>query len=101
MVYRRNLGCAHHRFAPRPCWPPTAPTLRKARALSRPRARLAWLGTASSTEVAPTACQKSFWGGGRLGGPRCVPRFQAEIPATFGRGRPQEEGWADPIAVAA
>jgi hypothetical protein len=27
--------------------------------------------------------------------------FQAEITATLGRGRPQEERWADPIAVAA
>jgi hypothetical protein len=27
--------------------------------------------------------------------------FQAEITATFGRGRPQEERWADQIAVAA
>jgi hypothetical protein len=66
----------------------------KARALSRPRARLEWLGTASRTEIAATACQKSFWGGGRRGGPALYRWFQAEITATLGRGRPQEERWA-------
>ena len=79
------MGCAPHRFAPRPCWPPTAPTLRKARALSRPRARLEWLGTASSTEVAPTACQKSFWGRRATGRAKlCTAGSRRKLPPPLG-----------------
>jgi hypothetical protein len=45
--------------------------------------------------------RKASGAAGNWEGPAVYRWFQAEIPATFGRGRPQEERWADPIAVAA
>jgi hypothetical protein len=94
------LGCALPRFAPRPCWPPTAPTLRKSTGpVTAPgEARVAWNGLphGGRTDRWP---EKASGGDGE--GQALYRWFQAEMIATFGRGRPQEERWADPIAVAA
>jgi hypothetical protein len=44
--------------------------------------------------------RKASGGAGDGEGQALYRGFQAEITATFGRGRPPEERWADPIAVA-
>ncbi len=109
MVYRRNLGlrsspvraaallAAHRANAQKSTGPVTAPG----------EARGAWNGLphGGRTDRLP---EKAPGGGGE--GQALYRWLQAEITATLGRGRPQEErwaryrtvpGWADPIAVAA
>jgi hypothetical protein len=72
-------------------------------------ARVAWNGLPHGglTDRLP---EKLLGAAGDGEGPPLYRWFQAEMTATFGRGRPQEErwaqyrtvpGWADPIAVAA
>ena len=98
MVYRRNLGL-------RPSPVRTAALLAAHRANAQksagPGRGSRWLGTASSTEVTDRLPEKLLGAAGDWEGQALYRWFQAEITATFGRGRPQEERWADHIAVAA
>jgi hypothetical protein len=84
------LRAAHRANAQKSTDPVTAPG----------EARVAWNGLphGGRTDRLP---EKLLGAAGDREGQALYRWFQAEITATLGRGRPQEERWADPIAVGA